>query len=342
MAPLTRLGATINLKLIQVIIEELENNLWVISNQAVIFLGKPVSSSLKSFPHGSSFKNVFTAAYIDSNLQAHKYLVYQPNPSRREFYNLLSMVFVDNTGLQGSLVIQLAKLMKDTPKNLPSLAGPKRKLDSGASGAESDSKKAHQEPEGAQQKITAWLLFKSHHLACQLKLTVYIASSPDDPQVVLKLLDDNSLNKLEILWSLRNVIALPWRMPLVEYCFLLPLVWSAEPLEIQFLEGVAFLHERKITHLDLKPDNVVIDVEGDKHHQRLWIIDFGLSVFVEEEETMIRGYLRDYKSGPRQRLERQMDQVRGIVLSLLTGGLADGCSTISRTISQVVMAVDET
>ncbi|KAI0296927.1 kinase-like domain-containing protein, partial [Multifurca ochricompacta] len=58
----------------------------------------------------------------------------------------------------------------------------------------------------------------------------------------------------------------------------------------QFLEGVAFLHEHNIAHLDLKADNVLIDIKGDKHHLRLWIIDFGLSVFVEDEETMIKGY----------------------------------------------------
>ncbi|KAI0296940.1 kinase-like domain-containing protein [Multifurca ochricompacta] len=130
--------------------------------------------------------------------------------------------------------------------------------------------------------------------------------------IVLKLLNDDS-NELEILRSLSaiklpenhaiklhgvvdlgigtgTVIVLPWRMPLAEYCISSPLPWSAEPLENQFLEGVAFLHEHNIAHLDLKVDNVLIDIEGDKHDLRLWIIDFGLSVFVEDEGTTIKGY----------------------------------------------------
>ncbi|KAI0261726.1 kinase-like domain-containing protein, partial [Gloeopeniophorella convolvens] len=67
-------------------------------------------------------------------------------------------------------------------------------------------------------------------------------------------------------------------------------------LRTQFLEGVAFLHENKIAHLDLNPSNVVVKVDGplSARSLRLLIIDYGLSMFVEGEETLI-----DYWCGTR-------------------------------------------
>jgi len=56
-------------------------------------------------------------------------------------------------------------------------------------------------------------------------------------------------------------------------------------LPFQFLEGVRFLHEHKVAHLDLKPSNIVITATS-----QLQIIDFGLSVIVSELESWIVGY----------------------------------------------------
>ncbi|KAI0261722.1 kinase-like domain-containing protein, partial [Gloeopeniophorella convolvens] len=60
-------------------------------------------------------------------------------------------------------------------------------------------------------------------------------------------------------------------------------------LRTEFLEGVAFLHEHKIAHLDLNPSNVVVKVDGplSARSLRLLIIDYGLSMFVEGEETLL-------------------------------------------------------
>ncbi|RUS13555.1 kinase-like domain-containing protein [Endogone sp. FLAS-F59071] len=49
----------------------------------------------------------------------------------------------------------------------------------------------------------------------------------------------------------------------------------------QLLEGVAFLHEHNIAHLDIKPDNLVID------RGTLYIIDYGLA---EHKRTTLTGY----------------------------------------------------
>ncbi|KAH9015372.1 kinase-like domain-containing protein, partial [Lactarius hengduanensis] len=58
----------------------------------------------------------------------------------------------------------------------------------------------------------------------------------------------------------------------------------------QFLEGVAFLHEHKVAHLDLKPENALVHGSPGSPSPRLSIIDFGLSVFAESEETLVEGY----------------------------------------------------
>ncbi|KAI0294684.1 kinase-like domain-containing protein, partial [Multifurca ochricompacta] len=90
--------------------------------------------------------------------------------------------------------------------------------------------------------------------------------------------------------TIGKVIALPRRTPLDNHLRSRHPLLSAESLQRQLLEGVAFLHEHKIAHLDLKPDNVVIDSERDRYCLRMSIIDFGLSVVVEDERTMIEGY----------------------------------------------------
>ena len=51
------------------------------------------------------------------------------------------------------------------------------------------------------------------------------------------------------------------------------------------IKGLAFLHEHKIAHRDIKPDNLVRD-----HDFNLKIIDFDVAIKVEDENTEINGY----------------------------------------------------
>jgi serine/threonine protein kinase len=56
----------------------------------------------------------------------------------------------------------------------------------------------------------------------------------------------------------------------------------------QFFEAVWFMHCYSVAHLDLKPDNNLVNVDGPP--QRLWITDFSISVFVDNEDEMIEEY----------------------------------------------------
>jgi len=63
---------------------------------------------------------------------------------------------------------------------------------------------------------------------------------------------------------------------------------SGNDLAHQFLEGVQFMHKNKVAHLDLKPDNILVTRTTGR--LRLLIIDFGVSVQVDTEESWIKGY----------------------------------------------------
>ncbi|KAH8999746.1 kinase-like domain-containing protein [Lactarius akahatsu] len=63
-----------------------------------------------------------------------------------------------------------------------------------------------------------------------------------------------------------------------------------ESLRVQFLEGVAFLHKHGVAHLDLKPGNVLVHGSSSSLLPCLSIIDFGLLVIAESEETLVEGY----------------------------------------------------
>ncbi|KAH9034851.1 kinase-like domain-containing protein [Lactarius pseudohatsudake] len=132
------------------------------------------------------------------------------------------------------------------------------------------------------------------------------ATNKDGLTVALKFLRDKT-DELDILRYLQNlgadknhiiilfdtivapdsvvIIVMPWLSPLDDFLGERPDV--ADSLRTQLLEGVCFLHEHRIAHLDLKPANILV---GGSSLPQLSIIDFGLSIRVEDERTLVEGY----------------------------------------------------
>ncbi|KAH9983818.1 kinase-like domain-containing protein [Russula compacta] len=89
----------------------------------------------------------------------------------------------------------------------------------------------------------------------------------------------------------KTIIVLPWKSPLDEVLQLRQRPDDVVSLCLQFLEGVAFLHQHNVAHCDLKPGNMVIDTKSESElSPRLFIIDLGLAESVENEETMTEGW----------------------------------------------------
>jgi len=87
----------------------------------------------------------------------------------------------------------------------------------------------------------------------------------------------------------KTIVVLPWKTPLDEVLQFRDRPDDVVSLCLQFIEGVAFLHQHKVAHCDIKPGNVVADSKS-KTLPRLFIIDFDLAQFVESEETMTDGW----------------------------------------------------
>ena len=145
----------------------------------------------------------------------------------------------------------------------------------------------------------------------KLKPTMCQATSPSGISVVLKTIGDS--NECRLLQYFRGIkapsnhtiplldvidlsigktiIVLPWKCPLGEVLDFYDRPDDVVSLCLQFIEGVAFLHQHKVAHLDLKPGNVVVDTKFEsKSLPRLFIIDFDLAEYVESEETMTEGW----------------------------------------------------
>ena len=89
----------------------------------------------------------------------------------------------------------------------------------------------------------------------------------------------------------KTIIVLPWKSPLVEVLEWFDCPDDVVSLCLQFIEGVAFLHQHNVAHCDLKPGNVVVDTISDSEMSpRLFIIDLDIAVSVESEETMTEGW----------------------------------------------------
>ncbi|GBE81370.1 hypothetical protein SCP_0310970 [Sparassis crispa] len=55
---------------------------------------------------------------------------------------------------------------------------------------------------------------------------------------------------------------------------------------IQVVEGVSFLHEQNIAHLDIKDTNFVVDIDTG----RVYIIDYGLARRIQGPEDEVEGF----------------------------------------------------
>jgi serine/threonine protein kinase len=120
-----------------------------------------------------------------------------------------------------------------------------------------------------------------------------IIDDPDEYQLLhylngIKAPSNHTIPLLDVinLGSEKKIIVLPWKSPLDGV-----LQSSYHPVDVvslclQFIEGVAFLHQHKVAHCDLKPGNVVVGGEP----LQLFIIDFDLAMSDKSEETMVRDW----------------------------------------------------
>ncbi|KAH9022224.1 hypothetical protein EDB85DRAFT_1895344 [Lactarius pseudohatsudake] len=122
----------------------------------------------------------------------------------------------------------------------------------------------------------------------ELQILQRLLAFQSEANHAIKLLDVIELNTE--LSSRCHVIVMPWQMTLAQCLEEKHFPLRRESLRVQFLEGVAFLHEHGVAHLDLKPGNVLVHGSSGSLSPRLSIIDFGLSVIAESEETLVEGY----------------------------------------------------
>ena len=137
-------------------------------------------------------------------------------------------------------------------------------------------------------------------LALKLTVKTLSAVSPQGERVILKLTEQREVKVLRRLHGnpptehtriipLLDVIdgrlmVLPRRTPLLLFDFSDD---DAALLAVQFLEGVAYLQSSSVAHLDLKPDNIVVQRDPESK-VALAIIDFNISIFADDEPTTSR------------------------------------------------------
>ncbi len=120
----------------------------------------------------------------------------------------------------------------------------------------------------------------------ELDILQYLQAFRSAKNLTIELLHTFGLNRNNV----DEVIVMPWLPPLKDY--LKSYVGDSRCLVVSFrlqlLEGVQFLHDHFVAHLDLKPDNILVG--GVDSEPRLSIIDFGLSVWAENEDVLVGCY----------------------------------------------------
>ena len=129
------------------------------------------------------------------------------------------------------------------------------------------------------------VVLKTVHESKECQILQYLNGIKAPSNHVIPLLDTIDLS------TGKTIIVLPRKIRLDEVLQIheCPDVVS---LCVQFIEGVAFLHQHRVAHCDLKPENVVVGTESEMllSGARLYIIDFDLAQSVESEETMTDGW----------------------------------------------------
>jgi serine/threonine protein kinase len=139
-------------------------------------------------------------------------------------------------------------------------------------------------------------------LALKLTAKMHSAVSAGGNLVILKLTDQHEVEVLRRLHTNQptkqtriiplldvvdgRLMVLPPGAPLLYFLVYKASVGDVELLALQFLEGVAYLQDSSVAHLDLKPDNIVVRRDPESKVVDLSIIDFNISVFADAEPTI--------------------------------------------------------
>ena len=83
-----------------------------------------------------------------------------------------------------------------------------------------------------------------------------------------------------------RLLVLPLRSPLLHFLYLDAKDDDVGVLAGQFMEGVEYLQHSSVAHLDLKPDNIVVQRDRESKELDLSIIDFNIAVFADVELTI--------------------------------------------------------
>ena len=149
------------------------------------------------------------------------------------------------------------------------------------------------------------------NLVLQLTAKTLEAESADGESVILKLTDPHEVKVLRRLHGNQpttktriiplldvvdgRLMVLPLLTPLRQFLYFDARNADIGVLAVQFLEGVAYLQQCSIAHLDLKPDNIVLQWDRKSKVIDVALIDFETAVFADVEPTIsgecgTRGY----------------------------------------------------
>ena len=151
-------------------------------------------------------------------------------------------------------------------------------------------------------------------LTLKLSANMLRAKSADGKPVILKLTDEHEVEVLRRLHRNQSMkqtriiplldvvdgrlIVLPQRTPLPLFLDLDASIGDIGELALQFLEGVATLQGSSVAHLDLKPDNIVVQRDPKSKKVDLSIIDVNIAVFADAEPTISTSNGTDGWSAP--------------------------------------------